>query len=476
MGSKELCKLLVTIHKLIMIIGYYYYYYIGDVRGVSCNNCNINYKPNRGRVSVFLHNARSYDNHLILSHANPKKHGQITCIPKTSEQYISISIGNLIIKDSMQFMNKSLDNLVSSLDQDDLKMTKEFLKNYVKNISENPDLLESDTLGLYEQEIPGVTYEIAKLKEGKKRKRAAPADVDDEDEARPSHRMRNEFEDEVTVEDDVGDSDDDDDNDDMETASDEEFINDDDGEEENTEEEIHLHHAVNNRIFNNSSDNNNNNNNSIYPPDDYRLNPYVSPELTDSEQELYDRLFKLICEKGVFCYEHIQDFSSLEETSLPPIESFYSKLTGEGISEEKFSRAQQVWGEFKMKNLWQYMTLYLIMDVVLLGDVLLRFKNLCIEKYGIDPFHSYTTPGFGWQSLLKMTKVNLELLSEKETDLYLFFEAGKRGGLSVISHRHLKTNIPGREDYDPEKPVSFIMYLDANNLYGIYFHSLFSFL
>ena len=373
-------------------------------------------------------------------------------------------------------MNKSLDDLVSSLDQDDLKMTKEFLKNYVRNISENPDLLESDTLGLYEQEIPGVTYEIAKLKEGKKRKRAAPADVDDEDEARPSHRMRNEFEDEVTVEDDVGgsDDDDDDDNDDMETASDEEFINDDDGEEENTEEEIHLHHAVNNRIFNNSSDNNNNNN-SIYPPNDYRLNPYVTPELTDSEQELYDRLLKLICEKGVFCYEHIQDFSSLDETSLPPIESFYSKLTGEGISEEKFSRAQQVWGEFKMKNLWQYMTLYLIMDVVLLGDVLLRFKNLCIEKYGIDPFHSYTTPGFGWQSLLKMTKVNLELLSEKETDLYLFFEAGKRGGLSVISHRHLKTNIPGREDYDPEKPVSFIMYLDANNLYGIYFHSLFFF-
>ena len=65
-----------------------------------------------------------------------------------------------------------------------------------------------------------------------------------------------------------------------------------------------------------------------------------------------------------------------------------------------------------------------------------------------------------------MTGVELELFSEEQKDLYLFFEAAKRGGLSTISRRYQKANIPGRSDYDPEKPNSWITYLDANNLYG----------
>ena len=64
-----------------------------------------------------------------------------------------------------------------------------------------------------------------------------------------------------------------------------------------------------------------------------------------------------------------------------------------------------------------------------------------------------------------MTGVELELFSEEQQDLYLFFEAAKRGGLSTISQRHAKANIPGRPDYDPQNPNKWIMYLDANNLY-----------
>ena len=119
-----------------------------------------------------------------------------------------------------------------------------------------------------------------------------------------------------------------------------------------------------------------------------------------------------------------------------------------------------------MKKLWNYHDLYLITDVVLLADVILAFQKVCRSNYGIDPLHSYTTPGFGWQALLKMTDVELELLSEEQKDMYLFFEAAKRGGLSTISHRYLKANIPGRADFDPSEPNKWVMYLDANNLYG----------
>ena len=115
-------------------------------------------------MSVFLHNAKSYDAHLILSYANPNKHGKVSCIPRTTEQYVSFQIGNLVFKDSMQFMNKGLDSLVSTLDKSELHSTSEFLKNYVRNVSDNPELLNSATLGLYSPEVPGVTFEIVQPK------------------------------------------------------------------------------------------------------------------------------------------------------------------------------------------------------------------------------------------------------------------------------------------------------------------------
>ena len=131
----------------------------------------------------------------------------------------------------------------------------------------------------------------------------------------------------------------------------------------------------------------------------------------------------------------------------------------------EYARAKDVWQKFQMKTLWNYHDLYLITDVLLLADVILNFQKVCRDNYGIDPLHSYTRPGFGWQSLLKMTGVELELFSEEQKELYLFFEAAKQGGLSTISKRHVKANIPGRADYDPSKPNKWIMYWDANNLY-----------
>ena len=203
----------------------------------------------------------------------------------------------------------------------------------------------------------------------------------------------------------------------------------------------------------------------IYPPNDYRRNPYTSPKLTELETELYNVLFDLISSKGVYFYEHVSSASVLDETELPSKDSFYSHLTGESITDAEYARAKDVWQKFQMKTLWNYHDLYLITDVLLLADVILNFQKVCRDNYGIDPLHSYTTPGFGWQSLLKMTGVELELFSEEQKELYLFFEAAKRGGLSTISKRHVKANIPGRADYDSSKPNKWIMYWDANNLY-----------
>jgi hypothetical protein len=63
------------------------------------------------------------------------------------------------------------------------------------------------------------------------------------------------------------------------------------------------------------------------------------------------RKFDLICRKGIYPYEDITDFDYFDRTELPPIENFYSKLSGEHITAEEYAHAQQVWSVFGCKNL-----------------------------------------------------------------------------------------------------------------------------
>ena len=67
--------------------------------------------------------------------------------------------------------------------------------------------------------------------------------------------------------------------------------------------------------------------------------------------------------------------------------------------------------------------------------------------------------------MLLKTGVNLELISDlKVLDI---MERCKRGGLTFVgSKRHVVANNKYMENYDETKESSYIMYLDANNLYG----------
>ena len=46
--------------------------------------------------------------------------------------------------------------------------------------------------------------------------------------------------------------------------------------------------------------------------------------------------------------------------------------------------------------------------------------------------------------------------------MHLMIEKGIRGGVSVISKRYAKANNPDLEDFDPEKELSYLLYIDAN--------------
>ena len=191
------------------------------------------------------------------------------------------------------------------------------------------------------------------------------------------------------------------------------------------------------------------------PKDGFKnISKYYTPEEVE-----------LIKQKGFYPYEYIDTEEKFKNTKLPPREAFYSKLTGRGISEKDYKHAWNVWHTFKMKTFKDYHELYNETDVLLLADVFENFRNLCLKIYGLDPVYYYTAPGLAWDACLKVTDIDLELLNDP--DMLLMFEKGIRGGISMISNRYGEANNKYMgQGFNRNKLTKYLMYLDANNLYG----------
>ena len=72
----------------------------------------------------------------------------------------------------------------------------------------------------------------------------------------------------------------------------------------------------------------------------------------------------------------------------------------------------------------------------------------------LDPARYFSAPGLAWDAALKITKVQLELLSD--SDMLLMIESGIRGGIATISHHHAKANNEDMgAEFDPAKDSKF---------------------
>ena len=112
-----------------------------------------------------------------------------------------------------------------------------------------------------------------------------------------------------------------------------------------------------------------------------------------------------------------------------------------------------------------YHKLYNLSDVLLLADFFVNFRSICMNHYGLNPAWYFSAPGLAWDATLKITNIQLELLSDP--DMLLMIESRIGGGIAAISHRHAKANdeYMGPEFY-PAEESKFISYLDNNNHYG----------
>ena len=181
-------------------------------------------------------------------------------------------------------------------------------------------------------------------------------------------------------------------------------------------------------------------------------------------QVFQNEQLSLMTKKGVYPYDYMNSFDKFEESRLPNKEDFFSIMNNEHITDEDYQHAENVWNEFGLSSKGEYHDLYLKSDVLLLTDVFENFRKTCQQYYGLDPVHYFTSPGLSWDAMLKMTEIEVELMSD--VDMFQFIEKSMRGGISYIANRYGKANNRYTKSYNPEESSKHIMYLDANNLYG----------
>ena len=167
--------------------------------------------------------------------------------------------------------------------------------------------------------------------------------------------------------------------------------------------------------------------------------------------------------KSLFPYDHFTSVAQLDGP-IPERAHFFSQLTQSAPTDAE-------WAHFVASNAALGLTtfralhdFYLKVDVIGLADVFENYRRVALEAYALDPAYSLTAPGYSWQCMLRMTRVEFDGVPDAE--MMDFLEAGKRGGVSCAVTRHVKANYPDDPAYDASLGPRSLVYLDANNLYG----------
>jgi hypothetical protein len=173
----------------------------------------------------------------------------------------------------------------------------------------------------------------------------------------------------------------------------------------------------------------------------------------------------LLLKKQFYPYSYVDSVLRFSETDLPPKEAFYNDIYKEDIKDEDYAHAQQVWREFNMQTFGDYHTLYLKLDILILADAIVSLRNMIFSDFNLDLCHYISLSQLSLDAALKSTGRKLDLIQDRT--MFLFCRKAALGGMSTCGNiRCHQANNKYLADYDPNKPTSHILYLDAVNMYG----------
>ena len=112
----------------------------GKYRGSAHSKYNINVTQKQSNFIPFIfHNFSNYDCHMFFKKLVDKKNDKVNfeIIPKTNEEYISVTYGCIRFIDSYRFLSSGLDSLVRTIVDNSNKT----LKNLKEEIVDNDEIL-----------------------------------------------------------------------------------------------------------------------------------------------------------------------------------------------------------------------------------------------------------------------------------------------------------------------------------------------
>ena len=122
------------------------------------------------------------------------------------------------------------------------------------------------------------------------------------------------------------------------------------------------------------------------------------------------------------------------------------------VSRSEYNHALKVFTELKCGSLGDYHDLYLTTDVLLPASVFEAFREVCYQTYGLDCACYFTASNLSVDAFLKVCKPDLKLLTDREH-------------LDLVQRR-IRGNNKYLDNFLPSEPSSYILNIDANNLYG----------
>ena len=83
---------------------------------------------------------------------------------------------------------------------------------------------------------------------------------------------------------------------------------------------------------------------------------------------------------------------------MPSKEKFYSSLTDRKITGKEYQHVLNVWNEFQIKTVKDYLNLYLNCDIVILAGVFEKCRNNNLKSYGLCLSHYVSAPGLSFNA------------------------------------------------------------------------------
>ena len=205
-------------------------------------------------------------------------------------------------------------------------------------------------------------------------------------------------------------------------------------------------------------------------------------------------------QKAWFPYEYLRDPQQLEETQLPPYESFYSTIKSCNVLDEEFQTyqkllregktsaqalkvlaledvpkpgtenyhwLQQVWRAEHWSTLSDYLQWYNNLDVTPMIEAIEKMNTFYQQK-GIDFLHqAISLPGVAMRycfNSIRDPSIEFHRFNHQNKEIYKMVKESIVGGPSIIFNRYHEVDVTNIRNH-PSKPCKSIVGYDANALY-----------